>query len=168
MIGKTITHYKILDKLGEGGMGVVYKAVDLKLRRSVALKFLPLELTQDEEAKARFLREALTAAALDHPHICTIFEVGETDNQTFISMSYIEGRSLKEKIDNGPLNVEEAKNIAIQIGEGLKAAHEKGIIHRDIKPSNIMLTNDGQAKITDFGPAKFRPFWGRTIRTSME
>jgi serine/threonine protein kinase len=146
--------YKILTELGRGGMGVVYRAKDTKLKRSVALKFLPAELTQDKEAKRRFIQEAQAAAALEHPNICTVYEVEEADGQTFISMSYIEGQNLKDKLKDGPLDVEEAKDIVLQVAEGLKEAHEKGIVHRDIKPANIMLTKKGQAKITDFGLAK--------------
>jgi serine/threonine protein kinase/Tfp pilus assembly protein PilF len=150
--------YKIINKIGEGGMGVVYKAKDTRLDRSVALKFLPPELTRDPESKQRFLQEARAAAALDHPNICTVYEVDEIDGQTFIAMSYIPGRNLKDKLKEGPLNIDEAKDIALQVAEGLKEAHEKGIIHRDIKPANIMLTEKGQAKITDFGLAKLS--WG--------
>jgi len=142
--------YQILEELGRGGMGVVYKAKDTRLDRAVALKFLPHELTRDKEAKGRFIQEAKAAAALDHPHICTVYEVDEADGQTFISMAFIKGQSLKDRLESGPLDIDEAKDIAIQVAEGLKEAHEKGIIHRDIKPANIMLTEKGQAKITDF------------------
>jgi len=158
VIGKTISHYKILEKLGEGGMGVVYKAEDTKLKRTVALKFLPPELTRDKEAKERFIQEAQAAAALDHPNICTVHEIDEAEGQTFIAMAYIKGESLKEKIASGPVKIEKALDITIQVAEGLKEAHEKGIIHRDIKPANVMLTEKGQAKITDFGLAKLE--WG--------
>jgi non-specific serine/threonine protein kinase len=154
MIGKTIAHYKILEKIGEGGMGVVYKAEDTKLKRTVALKFLPPELTRDAQAKARFIQEAQAAAALDHPNICAVYEIGESEGATYIAMPYIKGRSLRERIAIGPLSMEEALAIAGQVGEGLKEAHEKGIIHRDIKPANITLTEKGQAKIMDFGLAK--------------
>jgi non-specific serine/threonine protein kinase len=146
--------YKIIEKLGEGGMGIVYKAKDIKLDRTVALKFLPVELIKERQAKQRFIHEGKAAAALDHPNICTVYEVDETDEQAFISMAYIEGQSLKDKIESGPLDIDEAKDIIIQVAEGLKEAHEKGIIHRDIKPANIMLTKKGNAKITDFGLAK--------------
>ncbi len=156
---KTIAgKYKILSELGRGGMGVVYKAKDIRLKRLIALKFLPAELTQDEEAKKRFIQEAQAAAALEHPNICMVHEVDEADEQTFIAMSYIDGQSLKDKLESGPLDIDKAKDIALQIAEGLKEAHEKGIIHRDIKPANIMLTKKGQAKITDFGLAKLS--WG--------
>jgi len=160
--GKTIAgKYKIIEKLGEGGMGVVYKAKDTRLNRTVALKFLPAELTQDKEAKKRFIQEAQAAAALEHPNICTVYEVEEPDDQTFIAMSYIEGQSLKDKLKDGPLDVEGAKDIALQVAEGLKEAHDKGIVHRDIKPANIMLTEKGLAKITDFGLAKLS--WGADL-----
>jgi TolB-like protein/predicted Ser/Thr protein kinase len=139
-------------------MGVVYKAKDNRLDRIVALKFLPPELTRDEEAKKRFIQEAKAAAALNHPQICTIYEVDEVDNQSFISMEYIEGQSLKDKLESGLLDIDEAQSIVFQIAEGLKEAHEKGIVHRDIKPANIMLTEKGQVKITDFGLAKLS--WG--------
>ncbi len=154
MIGKTISHYKILEKLGEGGMGVVYKAEDTKLKRTVALKFLSPRALGSEEEKNRFINEARAAAALDHPNICTIHEIDEADGQTFISMAYIEGQSLKEKIEAGPLTVNESLQIGIQIAKGLQEAHERGIVHRDIKSGNVMLTPRGQAKIMDFGLAK--------------
>jgi len=154
MIGKTISHYRILEKLGQGGMGIVYKAEDTKLKRTVALKFLPPELTRDADAKARFIREAQAAAALDHPDICTIYEIDEAEDRTFISMAYIDGERLKDKIERGPLKLEDAVEIAIHIAQGLQAAHEKGIIHRDIKSANVMLTASGQVKVMDFGLAK--------------
>jgi serine/threonine protein kinase len=153
--------YKIIEKVGEGGMGVVYKAEDARLDRSVALKFLPSELTSDKDAKKRFIQEAKAAAALNHPHICTIFEINDAEEQSFISMEYIDGQSLKDKLKDGPLDVDEAKDIAIQVAEGLNEAHEKGIVHRDIKPANIMLTEKGEAKITDFGLAKLS--WGADL-----
>ena len=157
--GKIIAgKYKILTELGRGGMGIVYKAKDTRLKRTIALKFLPVELTQDIEAKKRFIQEAQAAAALEHPNICTVYEVDEADGQTFIVMSFIEGQSMKDKLKDGSLSIDEAKDIAIQVAEGLKEAHEKGIVHRDIKPANIMLTKKGQAKITDFGLAKLS--WG--------
>ncbi len=154
MIGKTISHYKIIAELGRGGMGVVYKAEDVKLKRTVALKFLPSEFTQNSEAKQRFLIEAQAAAALDHPNICAVHEIDEESGQTFMVMGFIEGRSLEEKIKDERLKIKEALDIALQIAEGLKAAHEHGIVHRDIKPANIMITNDGRVKILDFGLAK--------------
>ena len=155
MIGKTISHYKILEKLGAGGMGVVYKALDTRLDRFVALKFLPPHLSQDEEGKKRFIHEAKAASALDHPNICTIYEIHETeDGRMFIAMTYYEGETLKGKIERGSLSVTEAVAIATQVARGLGRAHEEGIVHRDIKPANIMITDRGQAKIVDFGLAK--------------
>jgi non-specific serine/threonine protein kinase len=153
--------YKIIEKLGEGGMAVVYKAKDTRLDRIVAMKFLSTELTKDGQAKKRFVQEAKAAAALEHPNICTVYEVDEADDQTFIAMSYIEGQSLKDKLQDGPMDVDEAQDIFIQVAEGLREAHEKGIVHRDIKPANIMLTKKGQAKITDFGLAKLS--WGADL-----
>jgi len=146
--------YKIIEELGRGGMGVVFKASDTRLKRTVALKFLPPELTQDSEAKDRFIQEAQAAAALDHTNICTVHEVDEVDGQNFIAMAYIKGQSLKEKLKSHPLGIGETTNIAIQVAEGLQEAHENGIVHRDIKPANIMLTEKGQVKIMDFGVAK--------------
>jgi serine/threonine protein kinase/tetratricopeptide (TPR) repeat protein len=159
MIGQTISHYRIVEKLGEGGMGVVYKAEDTKLHRLVALKFLPPEYTRDTDAKERFAREAQAAAALDHPDICTIYEIDEAQDQTFISMAYIDGERLKDKVDLGPLKIDETLEIAIHVAQGLQAAHEKGIVHRDIKSANVMLTASGQVKVMDFGLAKLT---GRT------
>jgi serine/threonine protein kinase/tetratricopeptide (TPR) repeat protein len=156
MVGKVISHYKILEKLGEGGMGVVYKAEDIKLDRTVALKFLPKHLLCDEEAKTRFVHEAKAASALDHQNIATIYEIDEAKGEYFISMAYIEGKSVKELIKGKKLSIEETLRIAIQIGEGLNAAHKKDIVHRDIKSENIMLTNEGVVKIMDFGLAKLK------------
>lgn len=154
-IGKTISHYKILEKLGEGGMGVVYKAEDTKLKRDVALKFLPPELTGDWEARARFVREAQTASALDHPNVGVIHEINETaDGRSFICMAFYEGETLREKIRRGPLPIEEAVRLARQVAAGLRRAHSAGIIHRDIKPANLLVTPDGTLKIVDFGLAK--------------
>ncbi len=146
--------YRIVEPIGKGGMGVVYKAEDTKLRRSVALKFLPPELAESPEAGERFIREAQAAAALSHPHICTVHEINEEEDQSFIVMEYIEGQSLRQKIAKGPLDQAEALNIAIQVAEGLKEAHKKAIVHRDIKPGNIMVTEEGKAKVMDFGLAK--------------
>ena len=163
MIGKTISHYKILSKLGSGGMGTVYKARDTKLDRSVALKFLPPHLSRAEEEKKRFIHEAKAASALDHPNICNIYEIDETeDGQMFIAMACYEGESLKDKISRGPLPVEEAMDFAIQIARGLEKAHAKDIVHRDIKPANVLITEEGQVKIVDFGLAKLA---GRTVLT---
>jgi len=154
MIGKTISHYKLLEKLGEGGMGVVYKAEDTKLKRTVTLKFIKPQVMQKTEEKTRFLREAQAAAALDHPNICTIYEIDDVKGQTFIAMAYIKGQSLQEKIESAPLKLEEVLDIGMQVAQGLQEAHEKGVVHRDIKTSNIMVTDKGQAKIMDFGIAK--------------
>ncbi len=161
MIGKTISHYKIIDKLGEGGMGVVYLAEDIKLKRKVALKFLSPHFTMDEQAKVRFIHEAQTASALQHENICTIHEINETDemlkspvNQLYICMDYYVGETLRDKLKKGPMEKNEAIDLIIQIAEGLSAAHNKGIIHRDIKPANIFITNGGIVKILDFGLAK--------------
>jgi len=160
MLGKTISHYRILEKLGEGGMGVVYKAEDLRLKRTVALKFLHPELTRDDNAKERFVHEAQAASALDHPNICTIYEIDEThEGRTFIAMACYEGESLRAKIERGPLGLDEALDIAAQIAQGLAMAHELKIIHRDIKPANVLITRDGLVKIVDFGLAKLS---GRT------
>jgi TolB-like protein/predicted Ser/Thr protein kinase len=146
--------YQILEELGRGGMGIVYKAKDSKLKRTVALKFLPPELTHIPDIKERFMREAQTAASLDHPNICTVHEFDEAEEKTFISMAYIEGQSLKKKIDSGPLELDEALKIATQVAEGLQEAHKKGVIHRDIKSANIMMDERDQAKIMDFGLAR--------------
>lgn len=143
MIGQVISHYKILSRLGEGGMGVVYKAEDLKLRRNVALKFLPPELTTDSDARIRFVEEAQTASALDHPNIGVIHEIDETnDGRSFICMALYDGETLKQRIERGPLGVQETVRIALQVADGLSRAHEAGIIHRDIKPANLMITRD--------------------------
>ncbi|MFQ5606279.1 MAG: serine/threonine protein kinase, partial [bacterium] len=154
MVGKTISHYRILDKLGEGGMGVVYKAEDIRLKRLVALKFLLHDLTQDSIASSQFTLEAQTASALDHANICTIYEIDETkDGQTFISMAYYEGETLQSRLKRGPLPVDEAVDMAMQVAEGLVKAHNAEIIHRDINPANIVLTPEGKVKIIDFGLA---------------
>jgi serine/threonine-protein kinase len=155
MIGQTISHYTILEKLGEGGMGVVFKAEDTRLKRTVALKFLPPELTGDPDAKERFILEAQAASALDHSNICTVFEIAETDEgQMFIAMACYEGQTLKGLIADRHLSIDKCVEYAIQVAQGLQKAHEKGIVHRDIKPANIMVTDDGVAKILDFGLAK--------------
>ena len=163
MIGKFISHYKIVEKLGEGGMGVIYKAEDTKLKRFVALKFLPPQLTLDVDAKMRFIREARAASALDHPNICTIFEINETpEGQMFICMAYYEGESLEERIARGPLDVVDAIDIAVDVGRGLAKAHRQGITHRDIKPANIVITGENQLKIVDFGLAMLAGQTGMT------
>ena len=156
MICKNILHYKIIEKLGEGGMGVVYLAEDTKLERKVAIKFLPRHIAGNSEERERFKIEAKAAAALNHPNIATIHAIEESEDQIFIVMEYIDGVELKDKIKVGTIPVEETIKIAIQIAEGLGAAHKKGIVHRDIKSSNIMITNDGKAKIMDFGLAKIK------------
>ncbi len=156
MIGQIISHYKILDKLGEGGMGVVYKAHDTKLDRFVALKFLPSHLSESEPEKIRFLQEAKAAAILNHPNVATIYEIGEAGDNIFIAMENVEGTTLRKKIQEEPLTIDQTVDIGIQIAGGLKAAHQKNIIHRDIKSENIMITPDGRAKIMDFGLAKIK------------
>ena len=154
MIGQTISHYRILEKIGEGGMGVVYKAEDTKLGRTVALKFLAANLVSDDEGRRRFLREAKAAASLDHPNICTIHEIDEVGGKTFIAMAYLEGRELADEIRTGPLNIERLLDLAVQVAQGLAEAHGKGVSHRDIKPANVMLTLGGRAVLTDFGLAQ--------------
>ena len=146
--------YQLIKELGRGGMGVVYKAEDTKLKRSVALKFLPPELTHIPDVKERFMREAQAAAALDHPNICTVYEFDEAEEKAFISMAYVEGQSLRKKTESGPLELDEALRIALQVAQGLQIAHKKGVVHRDIKSANIMVTEDNQAKIMDFGLAR--------------
>jgi len=154
VLGKTISHYKVLEKIGEGGMGEVFLAQDTTLDRKVALKFLPEEMQQDATARKRFLREAKSAAALDHPFICHIHELGEAEGKSFISMEYVQGTTLREKLTEGPLPVRNALETAGEIAEALEAAHKQKIVHRDLKPSNIMLTPDGHVKVMDFGLAK--------------
>jgi serine/threonine protein kinase len=157
MVNRTISHYRIVEKLGEGGMGVVYKAEDTKLERTVALKFLAAHLLQDVDGRKRFEREAKAAAALNHPNICTVYEIDDVEGRTFIAMAFLEGESLDKKIEGGPLKLEEALDAAVQTAEGLQAAHEKGIVHRDIKPANLMLAVQSakqQVTIMDFGLAQ--------------